>query len=309
MKNHSYLVFSLNKINNYHLQVKTIIPSDVNLFPEADWLIGNHSDELTPWIPVIAARSSYNCKFFLLPCCAFNFDGTKYQRKDSSKSQYTEYLEYIKEVCEGCGFKTKIDRLKIPSTKRICLVGQKRIYCKEDYQQYCDNIQGIINKEGTSSNLGPGNLTSWACNFKARDSVEKVKNCTQIDRNIIDSIVSCITKYLLEGCNLDTEWSCGKLVEINKLVSLLTEDQLKSMKAECGGLQTLLRNNHHIFKVCSGKVQLRYPKTIEEVNKNSVNNAKKYKAGIKVKQKHCWFHINHPQGCPLTENVCSYLHS
>lgn len=26
------------------------------LFPDVDWLIGNHSDELTPWIPVMAAR-------------------------------------------------------------------------------------------------------------------------------------------------------------------------------------------------------------------------------------------------------------
>ncbi|KAG1667089.1 putative tRNA (uracil-O(2)-)-methyltransferase [Nymphon striatum] len=35
----------------------SIIPSDEYLFPEYDWLIGNHSDELTPWIPVIASRS------------------------------------------------------------------------------------------------------------------------------------------------------------------------------------------------------------------------------------------------------------
>ncbi|PIO33049.1 hypothetical protein AB205_0055330 [Aquarana catesbeiana] len=33
-----------------------ITPSDEHLFPDADWIIGNHSDELTPWLPVIAAR-------------------------------------------------------------------------------------------------------------------------------------------------------------------------------------------------------------------------------------------------------------
>lgn len=32
------------------------MPGDSHLFPDTDWLIGNHSDELTPWIPVIAAR-------------------------------------------------------------------------------------------------------------------------------------------------------------------------------------------------------------------------------------------------------------
>jgi len=30
---------------------------DAAVYPESDWLIGNHSDELTPWIPLIAARS------------------------------------------------------------------------------------------------------------------------------------------------------------------------------------------------------------------------------------------------------------
>lgn len=37
-------------------QEAAITPSDETLFPGTDWLIGNHSDELTPWIPVIAAR-------------------------------------------------------------------------------------------------------------------------------------------------------------------------------------------------------------------------------------------------------------
>ena len=38
------------------LEVRTLTPSDVTVFPEYDWLIGNHSDELTPWIPLMAAR-------------------------------------------------------------------------------------------------------------------------------------------------------------------------------------------------------------------------------------------------------------
>lgn len=75
---------------NIKLEERTITPSDYNLFPETDWIIGNHSDELTPWIPVITLRSSYQCRYFLLPCCAYNFDGTKYQRKNSSKSQYID---------------------------------------------------------------------------------------------------------------------------------------------------------------------------------------------------------------------------
>lgn len=37
-------------------QETVLIASDSLLYPETDWLIGNHSDELTPWIPAIAAR-------------------------------------------------------------------------------------------------------------------------------------------------------------------------------------------------------------------------------------------------------------
>ena len=85
------------------MQVRTVIPSPETLYPEFDWLIGNHSDELTPWIPLLAAQSSVKCNFFLLPCCFFDF-WAKYQRKNSSNSQYTEYIEYIGSICEQCGF-------------------------------------------------------------------------------------------------------------------------------------------------------------------------------------------------------------
>lgn len=56
------------KIPYSFLQEKTIEPSDYNLFPNYDWIIGNHSDELTPWIPVIAARYilKYTYEFYKL---------------------------------------------------------------------------------------------------------------------------------------------------------------------------------------------------------------------------------------------------
>ncbi|XP_004459563.2 probable tRNA (uracil-O(2)-)-methyltransferase [Dasypus novemcinctus] len=110
-----------------HLEEGAVTPNDENLFPGVDWLIGNHSDELTPWIPVIAARSSYSCRFFVLPCCFFDFVG-KYHRRQSGKTQYREYLDFIKEVGLTCGFQVQEDCLRIPSTKRVCLVGKSRTY-------------------------------------------------------------------------------------------------------------------------------------------------------------------------------------
>nr|XP_021184983.2 probable tRNA (uracil-O(2)-)-methyltransferase [Helicoverpa armigera] len=286
------------------LQEKTITPSDTSIFPDMDWIIGNHSDELTPWIPVIAAKSSYKCNFFLLPCCAYNFDGTKYQRKNSYKSQYNDYLDHIKHLCEDCGFKIGIDRLKIPSTKRICLVSSGRVYPEDEYAMYCNKIDEIISKDSsnTSHNI---NIDK---EFKAREPVERVRNCTQIDKGVVDSIVDCISRYLLEGCTeSDPNWSIGRKAELNELVHLIPQEHLNILKSECGGIQTLLKNNHNIFEVQSGKVGLRYPKTINEVVSNS-RKRKLKQIPVKVQQKKCWFYNNHPQGCPLSDDNCSFLH-
>jgi len=40
----------------FTLTAKTIIP-DETVFQDVDWIIGNHADELAPWIPIIASRS------------------------------------------------------------------------------------------------------------------------------------------------------------------------------------------------------------------------------------------------------------
>uniref|UniRef100_A0A3B5KZC1 tRNA (uracil-O(2)-)-methyltransferase n=1 Tax=Xiphophorus couchianus TaxID=32473 RepID=A0A3B5KZC1_9TELE len=50
------------------LEEKAITPSESFLFPGTDWLIGNHSDELTPWIPVIAASKTWKSNKYLGLC-------------------------------------------------------------------------------------------------------------------------------------------------------------------------------------------------------------------------------------------------
>lgn len=275
------------------------------MFSEFDWIIGNHSDELTPWIPVIAAYSSYNCSFFLLPCCAYNFDGTKYQRKNSAKSQYNEYLDYICNLCEDCGFNTELDRLKIPSTKRICFVGRTRKYLEKDYDTYVKKISLLVNDSKKVNNAK--NQFYEHNEFKARSAVEKVRNCTQIEKSVIDSIVTSIASFLLDGCNFKNEWNPGKEVYLEEIIKIVPHLSLKTLKSECGGIQTLLKNNYHIFNVHKGKVQLKHPKCIEETLKIMKKQNKKC-SPLKLQVKPCWFYINHPQGCPLTETSCSYLH-
>ena len=89
--------------------------------------------------------------------------------------------------------------------------------------------------------------------------------------------------------------------------SVLSPELLKELKSECGGLQTLLRNHNHIFIVDKGTVRLRNPsKDHHDLGKKrpSVSASEKWK-----KTKPCWFHNNHPQGCPTeSEETCFWLH-
>ncbi|CAL1542770.1 unnamed protein product [Lymnaea stagnalis] len=133
-----------------NLRVETISPSADHLYPECDWIIGNHSDELTPWIPVIAARSSYECCFFVLPCCHHDFVG-KFGVSEKGKSRYESYLDYVKEIVSFCGFLPESDTLRIPSTKRICYIGRERSYKKEREASMDTDRQAYIDKRTAHS--------------------------------------------------------------------------------------------------------------------------------------------------------------
>lgn len=305
-------------------QVSTLVPSSDTVFPGVDWIIGNHSDELTPWIPVIAARSSYECRFFLLPCCAYEFDGSKYRRNNAAESQYSEYMSYVKSVSEGCGFVTQTDRLRIPSTKRTCFVGWRRNYAREDSAALDDNIKSIIDARSTttttrttsSSSLSQDDTETtegsdpWSANFKPRSPTERTRNCTQLDKDLILNVVNVVAAYLLrpehkisvEPWRHGKLWNVGRQVAIGELAEQLAPEILQQMRNECGGLQTLLRNHSHIFHVAEGKVQFRVPGGNEKRKIKKRRNRE-----MPVKKKPCWFLANHPDGCPAHEN-CDFQH-
>ncbi|CAH2073482.1 unnamed protein product, partial [Iphiclides podalirius] len=79
--------------DNINLQENTVTPENLQMFAEYDWIIGNHSDELTPWIPVIATLSSYTCNFLLLPCCAYNFNEADNEKPNITTSDSTHTHE------------------------------------------------------------------------------------------------------------------------------------------------------------------------------------------------------------------------
>ncbi|KAF6207343.1 hypothetical protein GE061_018584 [Apolygus lucorum] len=269
---------------------ETIVPSPSYVFPDADWVIGNHSDELTPWIPIISLLSSATTNFFLLPCCAYEFSGAKYKRANAAKSQYAEYLDYVQDICAECGFQVFRDRLKIPSTKRICLVSKGRTPSTKDL---VGHVKEIISRRG-SSVQSERPQKGWLTGFKTTDIVERVKNCTQLEQSFVSHLLEKISNLLLMK-ETGSPWNSGNPTDISALAKLLDKEDLKQLKNECGGLQTFLRNHRFIFQITEGKVTFRKPEVREERPKV-------------WKTRPCWFYTNHPQSCPLEDQMCSYIH-
>lgn len=297
--------------------MEAITPSNQYLYPDIDWIIGNHSDELSPWIPIIAARSSYYARYFLLPCCAYEFNGTKYQRRNCKISQYMDFLKYTEEISTICGYNTIVDRLKIPSTKRVCLIGMQRTYPPEESNEYSNKIQNFINSRSNSFIENSKNKTDlWNNDFKPRDSIEKVQNCTQINKQIEKDIIKlvfeqliCKKRFSLDAPFDNRNWNIGGCIALSQIIEKIPKDKLQNLKSECGGLQTLLKNNHQIFKVDKGVVQLRIPQKYCDKLKKSLLNLKSSNREIIFKEKPCWFLHNHPDGCPYIDTNCSFKHN
>ncbi|XP_047703190.1 probable tRNA (uracil-O(2)-)-methyltransferase isoform X2 [Prionailurus viverrinus] len=271
------------------LEEGAITPSDETLFPDVDWVIGNHSDELTPWIPVIAARSNYSCRFFVLPCCFFDFVG-KYARRQSRKTQYREYLDFVTEVGLACGFHVQEDCLRIPSTKRVCLIGKRRTYPPTG--------EALMDEQRT------------------REKAERVRNCAALPRDFVDRVVLQVGHLLLDAerpCAGSSPsgslkaWNRGGSLSLADVASELDGETLRRLKRECGGLQTLLKNNHQVFEVRSGRVHLRDWRE-ERLRKQRQPEAKRRLFSEAFKTRLCWFFSHHPDGCALPSDCCPFAH-
>ena len=103
----------------------TIYPID-QAYPEADWIIGNHADELTLWMPIIATRSHCSCKFLVLPCCFHTLNGDRGVEFDPQLGRYESYLQQVEDMTRFCGFQPEREYLRIPSTKNIAIIGRTR---------------------------------------------------------------------------------------------------------------------------------------------------------------------------------------
>ncbi|XP_043429026.1 probable tRNA (uracil-O(2)-)-methyltransferase isoform X1 [Prionailurus bengalensis] len=333
------------------LEEGAITPSDETLFPDVDWVIGNHSDELTPWIPVIAARSNYSCRFFVLPCCFFDFVG-KYARRQSRKTQYREYLDFVTEVGLACGFHVQEDCLRIPSTKRVCLIGKRRTYpptgealMDEQRTRYINSRQGRpVSPPGREPPHPPPRAAVaragrphgrqaldagaaeegaearaaglWLSGFHPREKAERVRNCAALPRDFVDRVVLQVGHLLLDAerpCAGSAPsgslkaWNRGGSLSLADVASELDGETLRRLKRECGGLQTLLKNNHQVFEVRSGRVHLRDWRE-ERLRKQRQPEAKRRLFSEAFKTRLCWFFSHHPDGCALPSDCCPFAH-
>ncbi|KAG1377914.1 hypothetical protein G6F60_006700 [Rhizopus arrhizus] len=146
------------------LRVEVLHPSQEK-YPNVDWLIGNHADELVPWIPIIASKSGDNCNFMVIPCCFYGLDGTKALtlKMVESEGKYRAYTNYIKNIAEKSGFICEEDYLRIPSTKNIAIIGRNRSNRADEsfiheaesitQSQILNNISQVIDHIATDKTL------------------------------------------------------------------------------------------------------------------------------------------------------------
>ncbi len=128
------------------LRIQVIDPSS-HRFQDVEWILGNHSDEMTPWIPIMARRSSEKSKFWVLPCCFYQL-GRKFDAPVPKGGRYRAYLDYVKELAQNCGFSVQEDAVRIPSTKNICFIGMDRYIDDSTAEQ---NFRNAMKKENFDS--------------------------------------------------------------------------------------------------------------------------------------------------------------
>ncbi|GAA5892642.1 tRNA (uracil) methyltransferase [Sporobolomyces salmoneus] len=147
--------------------LRSSLSNSTSPFPVNSFLIGNHADELTPWIPLFAALTPGSA-WLNIPCCLHELTG-RFETKTYSipqqyldslppppprspdslpidthpllypfyhpspsylneSSRYNSYQLFLAHLSLLCGFLPEREALRIPSTKNFGLVGRKRLW-------------------------------------------------------------------------------------------------------------------------------------------------------------------------------------
>lgn len=108
-------------INNPLLKSNQICTT--NDFPKNTFIIGNHSDELSCWIPLLGFP------FIVIPCCSFGLDGVRKRyppRKNTglktAPSTYKALVDRVEDIAILNGWKVEKEMLRIPSTRNAAIM-------------------------------------------------------------------------------------------------------------------------------------------------------------------------------------------
>lgn len=117
------------------------------LFDVNEFLIGNHADELTPFIPMLAALASASkdlsdtrtttewietAGFMIIPCCTHTFSGAKHNGLSTVGGRYASYITWLINICENLGWEVEKEALRIPSTRNWAIIGRRRRLVEND---------------------------------------------------------------------------------------------------------------------------------------------------------------------------------
>nr|XP_011743253.1 probable tRNA (uracil-O(2)-)-methyltransferase isoform X5 [Macaca nemestrina] len=188
---------------------------------------------------------------------------------------------------------------------------------------HCDGHQALGARVGcvagawaAERGAGPQVEGAWLPGFHPREKAERVRNCAALPRGFIDQVVLQVANLLLGGKQLNTgssrngslkTWNRGESLSLAEVASELDTETLRRLKRECGGLQTLLRNSHQVFRVVNGRVHIRdwREETLWETKQPEAKQRVLSKA---CKTRLCWFFTHHPDGCALSADCCPFAH-
>ncbi|GAA96998.1 uncharacterized protein L969DRAFT_105564 [Mixia osmundae IAM 14324] len=130
--------------------------------PAGAHLIGNHADKLTPWLPLLAAKS-HASGFINVPCCPHTLDGSfiaQVHRMPASiparmlygygkqggmrlkASRSEAYQDYLCDLAWQCGWVSMRVTMPISALRNVALIGLSRTW----HDAQLDNVDQVTQK-------------------------------------------------------------------------------------------------------------------------------------------------------------------
>lgn len=120
-------------------------------FPKNTFIIGNHSDELSCWVPLLGYP------FIVIPCCSFGINGVRKRyppRKNMAyktpPSTYKALVDHVEDIALMNGWLVQKEMLRIPSTRNAAIMSCKKIPVLTNEPEHIKRIRllDIIALEG-----------------------------------------------------------------------------------------------------------------------------------------------------------------